>query len=73
MDLFLFMSIMLAICLSKMFSQDKEERMNEIISTTKNRGTNHFVAKVTAGIFISSFYYLLALVPFSIIIFQYMV
>ena len=41
---------MLAICLSKMFSQDKEERMNEIISTTKNRGTNHFVAKVTAGI-----------------------
>ena len=52
MDLFLFMSIMLAICLSKMFSQDKEERMNEIISTTKNRGTNHFVAKVTAGIII---------------------
>ena len=30
MDLFLFMSIMLAICLSKMFSQDKEERMNEV-------------------------------------------
>ena len=70
MDLFLFMSIMLAICLSKMFSQDKEERMNEIISTTKNRGTNHFVAKVIAGIIISSFYYLLALVPFLIIIFS---
>lgn len=70
MDLFLFMSIMLAICLSKMFSQDKEERMNEIISTTKNRGTNHFVAKVIAGIIISSFHYLLALVPFLIIIFS---
>lgn len=68
-DLFLFLSIGLAICLSKMFSNDKESKTEELIRTSANSGRKLYAAKTISGIIFSLLMYILILIPYTAIIF----
>lgn len=68
-DLFLFLAIGLSICLSKMFSNDKESKTEELIRTSANSGKKLYAAKTISGIIFSFLMYVLILIPYTAIIF----
>lgn len=68
-DLFLFLAIGLSVCLSKMFSNDKEFKTEELIKTSANSGRKLYLAKTISGIVFSLLMYILILIPYTAIIF----